>query len=75
MGITQYRLAREIHVPQQCIREIVAGTGGATVGTGLRLSRFFGVSDGFCVGLQTDHDQAAAGMPFVQIKDAPFTPG
>ena len=75
MGITQYRLAKEIGVPQRRIGEIVAGTRGVTVDTGLRLSRFFGVSDGFCVGLQTDHDQAAAGMPFVQIKDAPFTPG
>ncbi len=60
MGITQYRLAKEIGVPQRRIGEIVAGTRGVTVDTGLRLSRFFGVSDGFWVGLQTDHDQAAA---------------
>ena len=58
MGITQYRLAREIGVPQRRIGEIVAGTRGVTADTGLRLSRFFGMSDGFWTGLQMDHDAA-----------------
>jgi len=60
MGITQYRLAKEIGVPQRRIGEIVAGKRAVTVDTGLRLSRFFGISDGFWVGLQTDHDTAQA---------------
>jgi len=60
MGITQYRLAKEIGVPQRRIGEIVAGTRGVTVDTGLRLARFFGVSDGFWTGLQVDCDQATA---------------
>src|SRR3972149_10586808 len=63
MGITQYRLAKEIGVPQRRIGEIVAGTRGVTADTGLRLSRFFGMSDGFWTGLQMDHDAA-------QTKDA-----
>ncbi len=58
MGITQYRLAKEIGVPQRRIGEIVAGTRGVTPDTGLRLSRFFVMSDGFWTGLQMDHDAA-----------------
>lgn len=58
MGITQYRLTKEIGVPQRRIGEIVAGTRGVTADTGLRLSRFLGMSDGFWTGLQTDHDAA-----------------
>ncbi|MDR0250558.1 MAG: HigA family addiction module antidote protein [Burkholderiales bacterium] len=58
MGITQYRLAKEIGVPQRRISEIVAGKRSITVDTGLRLSTFFGMSDGFWSGLQTDYDIA-----------------
>jgi addiction module HigA family antidote len=58
MGITQYRLAKEIDVPQRRIGEIVAGKRAITADTGLRLSRFFGMNDGFWVGLQTDFDTA-----------------
>lgn len=60
MGITQYRLAKEIGVPQRRIGEIIAGTRSVTVDTGLRLSRFFGMSEGFWTGLQLDHDAAVA---------------
>lgn len=60
MGITQYRLAKEIGVSQRRIGEIVAGKRAVTADTGLRLSRFFGTSDGFWVGLQTDYDTAQA---------------
>ena len=58
MGITQYRLAKEIGVPQRRIGEIVAGTRAVTADTGLRLSRFFDMSDGFWIGLQADYDAA-----------------
>ncbi|MES2296205.1 MAG: HigA family addiction module antitoxin [Pseudomonadota bacterium] len=58
MGITQYRLAKEIAVPQRRIGEIVAGMRGVSVDTGLRLSRFFGMSDGFWIGLQLDYEAA-----------------
>ena len=60
MGITQYRLAKEIAVSQRRIGEIVAGTRGITADTGLRLSRFFGMSEGFWTGLQMDYDAALA---------------
>ena len=60
MGVTQYRLAKEIGVPQRRIGEIVAGTRAVTVDTGLRLSRFFGMSEGFWIGLQMDYEAARA---------------
>jgi addiction module HigA family antidote len=59
-GITQYRLAKEIGVPQRRIGEIVAGNRAVTADMGLRLSRFFGISDGFWIGLQTDFDAGRA---------------
>ena len=58
MGITQYRLAKEIKVSQRRISEIVTGSRSITADTGLRLSRFFGMSDGFWIGLQMDYDAA-----------------
>lgn len=60
MGITQYRLAKEIGVPQRRIGEIIAGKRAVTVDTGLRLSKFFGMSEGFWTGLQLDYDSANA---------------
>ena len=60
MGITQYRLAKEIGVPQRRIGEIVAGNRAVTMDTGLRLSRFFGMSEEFWIGLQMDYDAAKA---------------
>ena len=60
MGITQYRLAKEIGVPQRRIGEIVTGKRAITADTGLRLSRFFGMSDSFWIGLQADYDRETA---------------
>ena len=58
MGITQYRLAKEIGVPQRRIGEIVVGKRAITVDTGLRFARYFGMNDNFWVGLQIDYDTA-----------------
>ncbi|GAB6139578.1 HigA family addiction module antitoxin [Methylosoma difficile] len=60
MAITQYRLAKDIGVPQRRIGEIIAGKRGITADTGLRLSRYFGVSESFWTGLQDDYDRAIA---------------
>ena len=60
MGITQYRLAKEIGVPQRRIGEIITGKRGITIDTALRLSRYFGMSDGFWIGLQINYDSARA---------------
>jgi len=56
MGISQYRLAMVIGVPDRRINEIVHGLRGITADTGLRLSKFFGLSDGFWVNLQTRYN-------------------
>ena len=58
IGITPYLLAKDIGVPQIRISEILAGKRAVTVDTGLRLSRYFEVNDGFWTGLQLDYDAA-----------------
>ena len=60
MGITQYRLAKEIGVPQRRIGEIVAGRCSITADTDLRLCRYFGLSDGWWLRGQANYDMAVA---------------
>lgn len=61
MGLTKYRLAKEIGVPAQRIGEIVAGRRSVTADTDLRLCRFFGLSDGYWLRAQAAHDLEVAG--------------
>ncbi len=56
MEISQYRLAKDLGVPQTRIADIVKGRRSITADTGLRLSKFFGMSDEFWVNLQAHHD-------------------
>ncbi len=56
MGISQYRLAKEINVPPRRINEIVHGIRAVTADTALRLSRYFGTSERFWLNLQTRYD-------------------
>lgn len=56
MGISQYRLAKEIGVPAQRIGEIVAGKRAITADTDLRLCRFLGLSNGYWLRAQAAHD-------------------
>ncbi|HYC94213.1 MAG TPA: HigA family addiction module antitoxin [Sphingomicrobium sp.] len=60
LGMSNYRLAKEIGVPAQRIGDIIAGRRGITADTDLRLCRFFGLSDGWWLRLQADHDTQAA---------------
>jgi addiction module HigA family antidote len=60
MGISQYRLAKEIGVPAQRIGEIVAGKRTVTADTDLRLCRFFGLSTGYWLRAQVIHDTEVA---------------
>lgn len=60
MGITKYRLAKEIHVPAQRIGDIIAGKRSITADTDLRLCRFFGLSDGYWLRAQVAHDTEVA---------------
>lgn len=59
MGLSQNALARAIHVPPRRINEIILGARAITADTDLRLARYFGVSEGFFLGLQMDHDLRA----------------
>lgn len=59
MDLSQNALARAIHVPPRRINEIVLGQRAITADTDLRLARYFGMSEGFFLGLQTDHDLRA----------------
>jgi antitoxin HigA-1 len=60
MGITQYRLAKSIGVPQRRIGEIVAGKRSITADTALRLARFFGTDAESWINLQAYYDLAVA---------------
>jgi addiction module HigA family antidote len=56
MGISQYRLAKDISVPPRRINEIVHGKRSITADTALRLGKFFGISAQFWLNLQTRYD-------------------
>lgn|SRR5688572_18182536 len=56
MGISQYRLAKEISVPQRRIGEIVQGKRAITADTALRLGKYFGMEAQFWLNLQTRYD-------------------
>jgi antitoxin HigA-1 len=58
-GLSQNALARAIRVPPRRINEIVLGQRAITADTDLRLARYFGMSEGFFLGLQTDYDLRA----------------
>ena len=56
MGLSQNKLAMDIHVPARRINEIVHGKRRITADTALRLARYFGMSPQFWLGLQMDYD-------------------
>lgn len=56
LGISAYRLAKETFIPQTRVSEILKGNRRITADTALRLSKFFGNSARFWLGLQNDYD-------------------
>ena len=56
MDISQNALARAIAVPPRRVNEIVLGKRAITADTALRLARYFGTSEQFWMGLQSDFD-------------------
>ena len=60
LRISNYRLAKAIRVPAQRISEIIAGRRAITADTDLRLCKFFGLSEGWWLRLQADHDTRKA---------------
>ena len=62
MGISQYRLAKDISVPAMRISKIVRGERGISADTALRLARYFGMSVDFWTGIQIHYDTEVAKM-------------
>lgn len=56
MGITMYRLAKDVGIPPSRIGAIVAGRRAVTADTDLRLCRYFGLSDGYWLRNQMEYD-------------------
>ena len=56
LGLSQYRLAKELSVPARRINEIVHGTRAISADTALRLARYFGTTDEFWLNLQMRYD-------------------
>jgi len=60
LGLSKYRLAKDIGVPALSIGDIVAGKRAVTADTDLRLCRYFGLSDGWWLRGQVAYDTALA---------------
>lgn len=56
LGLTQYRLAKDLSVPARRINEVVHGTRAISADTALRLGRYFGTSDRYWLNLQAAYD-------------------
>jgi addiction module HigA family antidote len=56
LGLTAYRLAKELHISAPRVNDLVRGKRGITADTALRLSRYFGNSAQFWIGLQSGYD-------------------
>jgi addiction module HigA family antidote len=67
MGISKYRLAKEIGVPAQRIGEIVAGRRSITADTDLRLCRYFGLSNGYWLRAQVAYDSEMAAPALAEV--------
>ena len=56
LGISAYRLSKDLRIPQTRISEIIKGNRRITADTAIRLSKYFGNSAKFWLGLQDDYD-------------------
>ena len=74
MGISQYRLAKDISVPQRRISEITQGKRAITADTALRLGRFFGMEAQFWLNLQSRYDLQCAEVELEKRLDKEVTP-
>jgi addiction module HigA family antidote len=67
LALSQYALARAVHVPPRRINEIVHGKRAVTADTDLRLCRFLGLSEGSWLRLQSDYDIALAKESMAEV--------
>ena|SRR6266567_1936538 len=72
LGITAYKLSKDLNIPQTRVAAILKGTRRITADTALRLSAYFGTSPKFWLGLQDDYDveeeKNAKGKELMAIK-------
>lgn len=74
-AISQYRLAKEIHVPARRINEIVKCERGITADTAIRLGRYFGNSPQFWINLQSNYDIQVASERITEAIKPVFADG
>jgi addiction module HigA family antidote len=74
MGISQYRLAKDISVAQRRISEITQGKRSITADTALRLGRYFGMEAQFWLNLQSRYDLFCAEAELAKRLDREVTP-
>ena len=60
MNISQNALAKALGIPQNRLSDIINGKRGVSADTDLRLCKYFGLTDGYFIGLQMDFDRIAA---------------
>ena len=60
LGVTPYRLAKELHVPAPRVNDIVLGKRGISADTALRLGRYFNLPAQFWLNLQNEYDLRSA---------------
>ena len=75
MDISAYRLSKDIGIPQTRISEILKANRRITADTALRLSKYFGTSAKFWLGLQDDYDLEAEGLKKADVLKAIPTVG
>lgn len=72
MQISQYKLAKDLMIPQTRVSEIVKRKRRITADTALRLSKYFGTSAKFWLGLQDDYDlEESANLLVAELQDIP----
>lgn len=74
LGISQYRLAKEIHVPARRINEIVLEKRGISADTALRLGRYFGTTAQLWINLQARYDLEVARDAIAEKLEAEIKP-
>ncbi len=70
LGLTSYRLAKDIDVPATRVYDIVSGKRAVTAETDLLLCRYFGLSDGWWLAVQSHHDTHVARQELGKRLDA-----
>ena len=74
LGLTRYRVAKEIRVPQRRIDEVCSGKRAISADTALRLGRYFGVEPQLWMNLQSQYDLEVAERSLRETVDAQIVP-